>query len=624
MWIDGTRWFDGPATAVAGKDAYFGSKAVSQGGGVYTVGLTLFENLNYLKARFFTQNAIPWTSDGGGRVVTRTFDQEEPVYYPEHPVSGTVMTVPYKETVGDSTQVMVHDYDGSRMRLYLVGGRRLTGQVAEENADGYVNYEGDLVEYGEGLLPGVVGTIVGDAVGTTHLYSRGALDPSIPNTFCDDGAEDDELPEDGTYRNGCTTGGYGPDMAPPGSAAPAANVAPASDEPPPTTSPPAAGLTNTDTGNEQCACRQGNPSQPMLINRVETATGDWTNDNGGSITDRTLGGQRKGLGLDIAPGGGMAPEDQLCGFESWRPDAAYNGLSKAHQAVYDKLWQEGWKFASNDDGSKTINGLAGEESKVDVEVTDADWANRFAEGGDVQWVHDRWGVDFDNKVIYIDSGWDCWGGGSARAILSELAKEIIDQGGNIAETNFHASSWNKLIGWGELDDITKELLDIYTDRRDAAAMKVKRLAGQLGSHSLAALNMVAQAVSSHFSVEGAIIGAGAAVALAAAAKLVSVMLKLHGFVKIGQTGKLAKLTNGTSKGVKTVDSASDLRAIWRGLSKGKQVTKEKSKDGKTLDWFTDSSGRRIQYRSDSQSKGPTIDIFHGKLDGVRKVHVGQP
>ncbi len=159
----------------------------------------------------------------------------------------------------------------------------------------------------------------------------------------------------------------------------------------------------------------------------------------------------------VNPGGGL-DNLPIAGFinDGFDPDCAYQKLNQAQKDKLHVLHKAGWRFATKDDGSTSYGGLdmgGRDVSNIDVEIEDSDWSERMASGEDVQWIDDRWGVDFDNKMLYIDAG-DCDTGAT---IVGELLKKMKEPvAGGIDKTDFHAGmdKWAQFGGGlGDIQDL---------------------------------------------------------------------------------------------------------------------------------------------------------------------------
>jgi len=268
VWVDGTRLYTGGAPLGANLTVTFGTWADEADP------LILRDNLIYVKSWNRTQDDGNPSGSGGipssnaPRVVATTFDGPAPVTMQEVPPSGSPdVFINYEE---DSTRWREF-MPGGKDRVFtgLPNGRRGTAHVVTENADERVRDESGLKKGPHGPLPGVAITVIHGAVGDSKSYtSIPELGGTVVNSYNE---LDPALMQPGALYNLCSMtlrpGGSEPTIA--GGAA-TANPGPAGQ--PDTGSP----LSAANADNGTCACRDNDPSRPIPMASVDTATGKTT------------------------------------------------------------------------------------------------------------------------------------------------------------------------------------------------------------------------------------------------------------------------------------------------------------------------------------------------------------
>jgi hypothetical protein len=368
-------------------------------------------------------------SNNAPRVLATTFDGPAPVTMQEvFPSGSPAVFLDYNE---DSTRWRDHAAGpGGKVFTGLPNGRRGTAHIVTDSADGRVRGDLGLEPSPAGELPGVSVTLVQDAVGHSEKYVTPS--PLTGGTVVDSFAEGNPnlMHPDATY-NICSVvtrhGGGEPTIA---GGPVTANPGPAGQ---PDTGDPLS-FVNADEGT--CACRDNNSSEPIPVASEDTATGN-TQDHLGSQVDPMTTIQTSGhYGSEIVsdairnmPRQAIAaaiPEDvddqdilTFMGLDGFDPAKVWKLLNEQTKASWRSLSSLrdgcGWSIVFEGDISKPTPGRRGEEAFTEIaekeglrgtaEVRNKDWIEAAAKGRDVQWVHDKWGVDFDNKRIYIDAVW---------------------------------------------------------------------------------------------------------------------------------------------------------------------------------------------------------------------------
>lgn len=130
-----------------------------------------------------------------------------------------------------------------------------------------------------------------------------------------------------------------------------------------------------------------------------------------------------GVGPNLYPYCGNDPVNKTdaSGFGDWDPSDAWSYLSEEDKQRWWTLRDQGWRLVTTQDGQTREDFNTG--WNIYTDVYESTWKGWLEKGYDVDWVNDLYGIDYNEKQIWIDAAIDKNAAGYLSTVFDSITNE---------------------------------------------------------------------------------------------------------------------------------------------------------------------------------------------------------